>query len=89
MTPQGERGNRNRVDLTPEERLDALAEIFADGIVFLAETGQLRDFAGGHGTDGELGVLALTSGRNEGTPSCDARGMGDGRKTLGGGRGGG
>lgn len=89
MARQGERGNRDTEVLTSEERLDALAEIFADGIVFLAETGQLRDFAVGQGTDGESGDSALTSGGNEGTPSCDARGREDGRKTIGGGCGGG
>ncbi len=89
MAPQRERGNRDTEVLTPEERLDALAEIFADGIIFLAETGQLRDFAGGHGTDGESGDLALTSGGNEGTSSCGARGTKDGGEAKRGGCGGG
>lgn len=89
MAPQRERGNRNREDLTPAERLDALAEIFADGVISLAETGQLMDLAVGHGTDGESGDMALTSGGNEGTSSCGARGTKDGGEAKRGGCGGG
>ena len=89
MPPQGLRQSRELETLTPQERLDALAEVFAEGIACLAETGQLRDFAAGYGTLGESGDLALTSGGNEGTPSCDARGAEDGRKKIGGGCGGG
>ena len=76
-------------DMSPEERLDALAQVLAEGIIYLADKGQLEDFAAGKDTDGESGDMALTSGGNEGTPSCGARGAADDGKTNRGEHGGG
>lgn len=33
-------------DMTPEKRLDALAEVLADGFLYLAENGLLEDVVG-------------------------------------------
>ena len=76
-------------NLTPEERMDALAQVLAEGIIYLADKGQLEDFAAGKDTDGESGDMALTSGGNEGTPSCGAWGADDGGETNRGEHGGG
>ena len=76
-------------DMTPEERLDALAQVLAEGIIYLADRGQLEDFAAGKDTDGESGGRALTSGGNEGIRSCGARGATDDGETNRGEHGGG
>ena len=82
-------GDMQPDDMTPEERLDALVQVLAEGIIYLGDRGQLERFAAGKDTDGESGDMALTSEGNEGTPSCGARGAADDGKTNRGEHGGG
>ncbi|MBI4376143.1 MAG: hypothetical protein HY549_06795 [Elusimicrobia bacterium] len=74
------RPHLNPDDMTPEERLDALAEVLAEGVLYLAENGLLdgKSQAMSDEANQNPGKLALTSGRTEGTPSFDGAGKADG-----------
>lgn len=67
-------------EMTPEERLDALAEVLAEGIICLGDKGQLERFAAGEDDVVESGECALTSGANDAIRSCGARGAADERE---------
>lgn len=60
-------------EMSPEERLDALADVLAEGILYLAERGLLNldDEAApaSAGANQKLVESALISGGNEGTHS--------------------
>lgn len=65
-------------EMTPEERLDALAEVLAEGIICLADKGQLERFAAGEDDGVESGACALTSRANDAIRSCGARAASNG-----------
>lgn len=71
-------------NLSPEERLDALVELLAEGIMCLADRGELRRLAAGEEIGGEAGDRALTSGRSEGIRSCAGNGAEGGGQAGGG-----
>lgn len=71
-------------ELSPEERLDALVEVLAEGIIFLADKGELKRLAAGEFDRDESGDGALTSGENEGIRSCAASGADGGGEADGG-----
>lgn len=61
-------------EMSPEERLDALVQVLAEGIIYLGDKGQLERFAAGEDDGDESGEPALTSGGNEAIRSCGERG---------------
>ena len=64
--------------ITSEDRLDALAAVLAEGLLYIAEHPEAVE--GGESTaDGSRVGIALTSGRTEGTPSFDGRERADGQ----------
>ena len=55
-------------EMTPEARLNALAEICADGILHLASTGRLEEVLSSH-SPGPLPTDSLPTGGKEGSVS--------------------
>ena len=71
-------------NISPAERLDALVQILAEGIICLGEKGLLEDFAAGEDDEEKLDDWALTSGGNEGIRSCGESGPSSGGLAGGG-----
>ena len=71
-------GDMGPADLTPEDRLDALAAVLAEGLLYVAENPETVE-GGESPADGSRVGIALTSGRTEGTPSFDGRERADGK----------
>lgn len=81
VTPNNEAPALPAGGMTPEERLDALVEVLAEGIMCLGDKGQLERFAAGEDDGAESGECALTSGANDAIRSCGARAASNGGET--------